>query len=402
MSDPAACTAAAPARRAWLTRNVIAVGVVSLLTDASSEMVLPLLPAFLTTVLGGGAAYLGWIEGLADAVASALKLVSGRWADRLGRNRPIMLLGYTISSVARPFVAVAQVPWHVLAVRVTDRTGKGLRSSPRDSLLAHAVAPEQRGAAFGFHRAMDHAGAVVGPTLAFLVLRYWTSDLRHLFWLSAIPGTLAVLAIVAGIREDELPPADPRAAASASPPAPVGLGKLMPLLAPLAAYTLGNSSETFLLLKAGTQSASLTSLPLLWIGLHVIKSACSFRGGVLSDRIGRMRVISAGWALHVVIYAALAFATSRGWVWALFLAYGVPAGLSEAAEKALVSSLAPKRGQGAGFGWYHLTLGMSALLASVLFGALWDAFGPRAAFLAGAAVSSLGLGLLLILRPGGR
>lgn len=407
------------ARRPWLTRNVFAVGLVSLLTDAASEMVLPLLPVFLTTTLGGGAMALGWIEGLADAVASALKLVSGRWADRLGRNQPLMLLGYGISTIARPFVALATAPWHVLAVRVTDRVGKGIRSSPRDSLLAHAVPPEQRGAAFGFHRAMDHAGAVVGPTIAFLFLQFVSGDLRHLFLLSAIPGVLAVLAVAAGVRDNEraaepvatpaeeatIPggltpsPALPRPGGGADPASPHALRGLLTLLAPLALFTLGKASETFLLLKAGTQSTSLTTLPLLWIGLHLVKSTCSFQGGVLSDRLGRGAVIGAGWALHVAVYAALAFASSRGAVCALFLAYGVPAGLTEGAEKALVSSLAPKRGQGTGFGWYHLTLGLSALLASVVFGALWDGFGPRSAFLTGAAVSALGLALFVKLRP---
>ncbi|MFN7954317.1 MAG: MFS transporter [bacterium] len=393
-------------RRAWLNRNVVAVGLVSLLTDAASEMVLPLLPAFLTVTLGGGAMALGWIEGLADAVASALKLVSGRWADRLGRNQPLMLLGYGISTIARPFVAIATAPWHVLAVRVSDRVGKGIRSSPRDSLLAHAVPAEQRGAAFGFHRAMDHAGAVIGPTIAFLVLRYVSSDLRHLFLLSAIPGVFAVLAVVLGVREsppvaraDASRDAEPIGAASDVASAATSLAGLLTLLAPLAIFTLGKASETFLLLKAGAQSASLTTLPLLWIGLHVVKSACSFRGGVLSDRRGRARVIGAGWALHVGIYAALAFASSRTAVCALFLAYGIPAGLTEGAEKALVSALAPKRGQGTGFGWYHLTLGMSALLASVVFGTLWDAFGPRVAFLTGASLSAIGLALFARLRP---
>lgn len=405
MTEP---NAPPPRRHPWLTRNVFAVGLVSLLTDAASEMVLPLLPVFLTTTLGGGAMALGWIEGLADAVASALKLVSGQWADRLGRNQPLMLLGYGISTVARPFVALAQAPWHVLAVRVTDRVGKGIRSSPRDALLSHAVAPAQRGAAFGFHRAMDHAGAVVGPTIAFLFLRFVSGDLRHLFLLSAIPGVLAVLAVAAGVRDQPLArePAPAPSVATAPPPppavaaaAPADLGRLLTLLAPLAIFTLGKASETFLLLKAGTQSASLTTLPLLWIGLHVVKSTCSFRGGVLSDRLGRGAVIGTGWALHVVVYAALGFATSPAAVTALFLAYGVPAGLTEGAEKALVSSLAPKRGQGTGFGWYHLTLGLSALLASVVFGALWDVFGPRTAFLAGAAVSALGLALFVKLRP---
>ena len=177
--------------RTWLNRNVIVLGMVSLLTDAASEMVIPLLPIFLTT-MGAGALVLGWIEGLAEATASLLKLLSGRWADRLGRNRPFILAGYSISSVARPLFALATSPWHVLAVRLTDRTGKGLRTSPRDALIAASVRPEEHGAAFGFHRAMDHAGAVIGPLMAFAFLTFWSQDLQTLFWLTAVPGCLSI------------------------------------------------------------------------------------------------------------------------------------------------------------------------------------------------------------------
>ena len=187
--------------RSWLTRNVLLLGLVSLLTDAASELIIPLLPLFLTGTLGASALLLGWIEGLADLVASVLKLLSGRWADRLGRNRPFVLGGYGLSSLARPFVALATAPWHVLLVRVLDRTGKGLRSSPRDALIASSVQPDQRGAAFGLHRAMDHAGAVIGPLLAAAYLTWWSEDLRTLFWLSAIPGAAAVLLVLFGVRE---------------------------------------------------------------------------------------------------------------------------------------------------------------------------------------------------------
>jgi MFS family permease len=385
----------------------VLLGVVSLLTDTSSEMMVPLLPVFLTSVLGAGALALGWIEGLADATASVLKLVAGRWSDRSSRRRPLVVAGYTLSSAARPVVAAATAPWHLLAIRVLDRVGKGLRSSPRDALIAGSVPAERRGTGFGLHRAMDHAGAIVGPLLATAYLVFWSIDLRTLFWLTAIPGAASVAVLVLGVRE---PDEQPSPTASGSVPAPDPAHsepplksrdpRLLRLLIPLGLFTLGNASDVFLLLKAGEERASITTLPLLWVGLHVVKSATAVPGGRLSDRWGRTPTLVLGWCVYAAIYAGLAFAENRIAVGALFVTYGLYHGLTEGPERAWVAELVPSRRWGTGFGWYHLTLGLLTLVASVLFGALWEVFGSRTAFLTSGGLALAAVAALLLLRPG--
>jgi MFS family permease len=370
-------------------------GVVSLLTDTATEMIVPLLPVFLGT-LGAGAFALGWIEGLADAVASVLKLLSGRWSDRSGRRRPFVIGGYGLASAVRPFVAAAMAAWHVAAVRVADRVGKGLRTSPRDALIAGSVAADQRGAAFGLHRAMDHAGAVLGPLIAFGFLLVWPDDLRTLFWLTAIPGAAAVSVVVFGVRESTDAPARVRGDDDAG--AASG-GRLVRLLLPLGLFTLGNASDLFLLLKAGATRAPLVTLPLLWMGLHIVKMFASIPGGRLSDRWGRSKTIALGWLFYAGIYAGFAFAESQTTIWALFVAYGIYHGLTEGAERALVAELVPSARWGSGFGWYHLTLGALTLIASVLFGTLWEAFGSHTAFLTSAALALSAVVCLAVIGP---
>jgi MFS family permease len=363
---------------------VLVLGLVSLLNDSASEMVIPLLPAFLATV-GGGPLALGWIEGLSELVSSVLKLAAGRWADRARRYRPFVLAGYGIAALVRPLFAVASSAVHVLAIRIADRTGKGLRTSPRDAILAASVPKEQRGAAFGFHRAMDHAGAVVGPLVATAILAFVTRDLSVLFALAAIPGLLALAVLVVGAREVEVAPAPEVQAAVAAPPRP----SFARFLIPLALFTIGNASDTFLLLKAGAERAPLETLPLLWVALHVVKSITSVVGGRLSDRFGRRPVIAAGWCVYAAIYAGFAFAEGQLVIWLLFTVYGVYHGLTEAAEKALVADLVPKQAWGTGFGRYHLVVGVLSLVASVLFGALWELTDARVAFLTSAALALL-------------
>jgi len=389
------CVASVPTSRSWLTRNVVLLGVVSLLTDTATEMIVPLLPVFLGT-LGAGALALGWIEGLADAVASVLKLLSGRWSDRTGRRRPFVIGGYGLASVARPFVALATAAWHVLAVRVVDRVGKGLRASPRDALIAGSVEADQRGAAFGLHRAMDHTGAVLGPLLAFGFLLVWPSELRTLFWLTAVPGAAAVAVVVFGVREAADSTPRPTVASGVDGPRD---GRLLRLLVPLGLFTLGNASDLFLLLKAGATQTPLVTLPLLWMGLHVVKMLASIPGGRLSDRWGRTRTISLGWIFYAAIYAGFAFAESQAVIWVLFVAYGIYHGLTEGAERALVAELVPSARWGTGFGWYHLTLGGLTLAASVLFGGLWEVFGSQAAFLTSAVLALVAVISLAVIGP---
>lgn len=389
-----------------LPRAVWILGFTSLLTDASSEMIYPLLPLYLSAVLHAGPAYLGAIEGAAETTASLLKIVSGVWADRLRRRKPLVVVGYTLSSIARPLVALATSPLHVLGVRIADRIGKGLRSSPRDAVVADVTAPEARGRAFGFHRSMDHAGAVVGPLLATALL-YGLGEgprtLRTIFALAAIPGLAAVLTLVFGLRE----PAREVPAPSAGPTAPARPAlsrELWVLLAIVLVFTLGNSSDAFLLLRASDMGVRTAHLPLLWVAHHVVKSALSQPLGGLSDRIGRRGVIVAGWLVYALSYVLFAVTNGAIACWAVFALYGLHFALTEGAVRALVADLAPKEARGRAFGLYHGVVGLGALPASLIFGALWQARGPKLALFTGAGLSllaALALGLFVRRRPPG-
>ncbi len=378
----------------WRTRNVLVLGLVSLLTDAASDMVLPLLPAFLG-VLGAGALVLGWMEGAAEGVASLLKVAAGRASDRRGTYRPFVRVGYTLSSFARPLVALAASPWHVLAVRLTDRTGKGVRSSPRDAILAGSVPPERLGAAFGLHRAMDHAGAVIGPLIAFAFLRYVSDDLRLLFGLSVIPGLLVVGLVWFAVREPEAPPT-PRVAAPRASIHGDDRRRLLAILLPVTLFSLGNASDLFLLMKASQTNSPLESLPLLWVGLHVVKMVASLPAGQLADRVGRRRVVALGWVVYALVYLGFAVVESREAVWALFVVYGLYHGLTEGVEKALVAEVAPAHARGTAFGWYHGAMGIAALLASGVFGMVWQLAGSSAAFVMGATLAGLAVVALAV------
>ena len=362
---------------------MLALAAVSLLTDVSSEMIAPLLPIFLSATLGASASAVGAIEGAAESTAALLKLASGWWSDRLPRRKPLVVGGYLLASVARPLVAFAGSAAQVLAVRLTDRVGKGIRTAPRDALLAASVPAAVRGRAFGFHRAADHLGAVIGPLIAFALLGAGGLSLRTVFWLAAIPAALSVLVLVVGVREAavERPTPGPGDVAHVAP-APVAR-RLAPLLGGVLLFTLGNSTDAFLVLRATQLGVPVALVPILWAMLHVVKSAASTPGGALSDRIGRRPTIVAGWLLYAAVYAGFA-AASRTWhVWALVAVYGLHFGLTEGAEKALVAELVPAQARGAAFGWYHLTVGLAAFPASLLFGAVWDRHGAGAAFLVG-------------------
>jgi MFS family permease len=379
-----------------ISGNVLILGLVSLLTDVSSEMIYPLLPLFLTGVLGAGPAFLGAIEGVAESTAALLKLASGYLSDRVPRRKPLVLAGYGLSALARPLVALAASPSFVLGVRFCDRIGKGVRTSPRDALIADSVEPELRGRAYGFHRSMDHAGALLGPLLAAGLLGWFSLDLRTVFWWAALPGLLAVALLVAGIREQSRPlplPAHP-AGKTVLPH-----GKLRAYLLILLLFTLGNSSDAFLLLRASELGVAPAWLPLLWAFFHLIKMLSVFPFGALSDRIGRRGVIVAGWGIYAVAYLGFALATNELHIWLLFAGYGLFYGLTEGAEKALVADLAPAAERGGAFGWFNAAIGLGALPASLLFGALWQWFGPLAAFGCGAALAALAAVLLLTVVP---
>lgn len=382
----------------WLGPQVLVFSVASLLTDISSEMVAPFMPIFVTAVLGGGALALGAIDGTAEAVAAVLKLQAGRWSDRLGKRRPFVVGGYALSGLARPLMGLVGSVWGAAAVRSLDRVGKGLRTSPRDALLAAAVPPAEQGRAFGFHRAMDHLGATLGPLCALGLLALFGREpeqLRKVFLWGAVPGVLAFLLLWAYAREAKGLGAI-KAKNSLTPSAWMPPPALRPFMAALTIFTLGASSDLFLLLRAAPHATkdALTALPLLWIGLHTVKSLSSVAGGHVSDWLGPRPTLALGWGLYVVVYAALAYLEPGPWAVTVLLVYGLYYGLTEGPEKVVVSQLSDERDRAEAFGWYYLVTGLGALPASLFFGWLYDAVSPKAAFLSGAGFALAGLALL--------
>jgi MFS family permease len=365
-------------KRPRLGRNVVALGAVSFLTDVATEMTYPLIPVFLATVLGASATYVGTIEGAAETTAALLKWASGWWSDRVARRKPLVLAGYALASAVRPLIGLAQSAVQVLGIRVADRVGKGIRTSPRDALIADSVDPAIRGRAFGFHNAADNLGAVLGPLIAFAFLRWEGLPLRTVFLLTAIPGALAVLALIFGVREVPRT-APPKKEGETGLRTPLG-GRFWGYLGVLLLFTLGNSTDAFLLLRAGQLGVATSLIPILWALLNLVKALSNTPGGILSDRIGRKPLIAAGWLVYAAVYFLFGRASQTWHAWALFAVYGVYFGLTEGVEKALVADLVPKDRRGAAFGWYNLAIGIGALPASLLFGALWDRWGSATAF----------------------
>ncbi|MBI4617443.1 MAG: MFS transporter, partial [Planctomycetes bacterium] len=319
---------------------------------------------------------------------------------------PFVVWGYSLSTVARTLIAAAASPLHVFGLRLADRVGKGLRTSPRDALIAAAVPSEFRGRAFSVQRAMDHTGAILGSLVAAAALFWWTDDLRLVFWMMAVPGVLAVLVLVLAVREEDsdLPAAltaEPgKSGKSGKPDTPAASRReALGFLAPLSVFTLGRASDAFLLLAAYDVVQDKRMLPLLWAALHAVKVGASIPGGVLADRIGRRRAIGIGWFVSAAILAGFAFAASPLAILLLFLAHGLHHGLSEGPERALVAQFAPRGARGTAFGVYHVTAGIVALAGSLLYGGLWDLASRRVAFLAGTGLATLGVVLLLALAP---
>jgi MFS family permease len=374
-----------------LPRTVWLLGLVSLFNDTTSELIYPLVPLFLASVLLAGPAALGIIEGIAEATASLLKLFSGVLTDRFGRAKAWVVTGYALAALSRPLFTLAASWPGVLVLRFADRVGKGLRTSPRDALLAGSVAADRRGLAFGLHRAMDNAGAVLGPLLAALLLAQGVA-LRDIFLWAVLPGILTVL-LALGIRE---PPAR---SATSRPTFSWRFADLPPAfrryLLVLALFTLGNSSNMFLLLRARELGVPEAQVPLLWALTSAVAMLFSMPLSALSDRLGRLRLILAGWVVYGLFYLAMGLsAPSQVWLWPLFAFYGLFLAATEGAEKALVADLAPGDRLGTAYGWFNLTTGAILLPASILFGWLYQGFGAQAAF-AYSAASALTAALLL-------
>ena len=389
-----------------LPKNVYAISFVSLLNDTSSESIYPLLPFFLHLTLGTPPAAIGLIEGISESVSSLLKLFAGYFSDRRGRRKGLVVSGYALASLARPLLAFTASWYQVLAVRVTDRVGKGIRSAPRDAMIADAALKEERGLAFGFHRAMDHAGAVLGPLLGLIVLLWIATDInaleaadyRRLFLLASIPAFCSVLVAVFFVRER---PRHLRTAADNLQPPRLSLrgfdANFKRFLIIVALFTLSNFSDMFLLMRARQAGSGVALILLMWAALHAVKVFSSLVGGDLSDRLGRKGLIVAGWVLRVGVYAGFAFVNSILMTWLLFLVYGIYFGLAEGAEKALVADLVRPEQRGTAYGLYNLAFGITVLPASLLMGAVWNWHSPQTAFIVSGGLGALAALLLLLL-----
>ncbi|MEK6768694.1 MAG: MFS transporter [Gemmatimonadota bacterium] len=381
-------------REPRLPRAVYWFGATSLANDLSSEMIYPLLPAFVGT-LGGGALALGVLDGLADAVAAAFKLLSGYLADRPRLRGPLVVAGYAIAAAVRPFMAAAGAAWHVIGLRAVDRLGKGVRTAPRDTMIAGVAAPEIRGRAFGVHRAADHVGAIVGPLLAAALIAAGFT-VRSVFWIAVLPGAVAVaLAWVAvknvGSRE---PGAGSRTLGGGGDVASRSEGtapgsRLPSLLLVLALAAFLRAPETLLILRAQDLGVPIKMIPILWAALHVVRSASSYPGGALADRWGPRRTLALGWMCYAALAWAFGAAHTTPQAWAVFLSFGVVSGLTESPERKLIAGLVPAGRHGRGFGWYHGSLSAVALPGAVLFGWLYQSRGSYPALMASAATTLL-------------
>ncbi len=389
-----------PWRRTALPGTVVALGVVSLLTDLSADMVVPLLPALVAS-LGSGPAFLGLLEGVAQATIAALRLLSGWLSDRT-RRKPWILLGYGLSAAARPLLALAPTPLFVLALRSADRVGKGLRSSPRDALVADVTPSSLRGAAFGLQRGMDHAGALLGALLAFALLEAGGLSLRAVFAVSVVPGALAVVVLAACVREGSRPQAASRPPAPSSPaPNPAATSPLLRrYLAVVALATLGTFPELLLIQRALDVGVAANHVLLLWAALHITRSALALPLGAASDRLGRRGVLALGHIVAALVLLGFAAAREAWQVWLLFAAHGLHAALTEGAERAMVADLAGAATRGRAFGAFYVVSGLAALGGGTLLGTLYQGAGAGMALSSGAALSAVAAAALwVVARP---
>ncbi|MBK9214330.1 MAG: MFS transporter [Chloracidobacterium sp.] len=388
-----------------LPRNVVALSSVALLNDVSSEIIYPLLPAFLALSLGASPFAIGMIEGFAESIASLLKLISGWLSDRSGRRKLPVLAGYALAAVTRPALGFVTTWTQVLGVRMTDRVGKGIRGAPRDALIAESVDARERGFAFGFNRAADHLGAVIGPVVGFVLLWLFAAnsqsptiaEYQWVFLFASVPVVIGLLIVIFFVKEKpHHPPAD------AEPPKLSLTGfdsNFKRFLIVIALFTLSNSTDAFLLLRAADAGISPVVLPLLWMALHISKVVFSLVGGDLSDKVGRKTLIVGGWLVYAAVYAGFAFVSNAWQAWVLFIIYGAYFGMTEGVEKAFVADMVPDSQRGTAYGLYNLAFGITVFPASLLFGLVWTQLGPTTAFLTSASVSILAILLLLTVRP---
>lgn len=389
-----------------LSGNVFALSVVSFLNDTSSEIIYPLLPVFLALTLGASPFAIGLIEGFAESVAAFIKLFSGYLSDKFNKRKLPVFLGYSLAALTRPLLAFVATWQQVLFVRLTDRVGKGIRGAPRDAILASSVPPDKRGLAFGFNRAADHLGAVFGPVAAFILLYFLATnpddptaqDYRQVFLFASVPVALGLFVIVFFVKEKQIDHTEE----TEKPKIKLSLkefdGNFKRFLVVIALFTLSNSTDAFLLLRAEQAGIGVAFLPILWMALHFSKVIFSLIGGDLSDRIGRKKTILAGWIVYALVYAGFAFVDSPWQAWALFIIYGAYFGLTEGVEKALVADLVEPEKRGTAFGFYNLAYSITVFPASIIFGALWTRFNAETAFLVSATISIIAAIVLLTIQ----
>ncbi|MFQ5434941.1 MAG: MFS transporter [Anaerolineae bacterium] len=392
-----------------LPRNIWILTLASFLTDVSTEMIVHLIPLFLANVLGVRTITIGLIEGVAETTASLLKVGSGRLSDWLGRRKWLTVSGYALSTLVKPFLVLANSWQTVLSVRFFERMGKGIRTAPRDALIADSITPQKRGLAFGLHRAGDTAGAALGLLLALLVI--WRVQGRELtlarttfhtlVWLSVIPALLAVIALAGGIHEVKATADKKRRNGGHAPLPPL----FKRFLAVVVLFTLGNSSDAFLVLRAQERGVTILGVMGMLLVFNVVYAAVSGPAGSLSDKIGRQRLLVGGWLLYALIYLGLALAQTGGQIVGLVVVYGLYYGLTVGTAKSFVADLVPQAQRGTAYGWYNGAVGLAALPASLLAGLLWQGvggwsgLGVQAPFLFGAVMSLAAVGLLLAWLP---
>ena len=385
-----------------LPRTVIVLGLVSFFNDFASDIVIPLIPILLATVLAAGPVALGLIEGVADAVASLIKLWSGRHSDLMsGRRKGLAVAGYTLSNIARPLLGLAGSWPVILLLRSIDRVGKGLRSAPRDALVADATPPGMHGYAFGYHRAMDNGGAVAGSLAAAAVLAWSDLSLTEVILWSAVPGFVSVVLLGVGVKEENKTPDNPPGSAPATmrvalPPLRWGVLSL-PMrryLLVLMLFTFARASETFILLLGHQLGVGTVELLLLWAVLNLCKAATSTWGGRLADSLGRGTLMLLGWTTFAVSFLMLSTVEHSAGLWSVSIFYGLCAGMSEGAERAIISDYASPRERGTAFGWYHLMVGIAAIPAGLLFGSIWQFHSAAMAFFFAGSLAALSAFLL--------
>lgn len=373
-------------------KNIFYLGLVSLLNDASSDMAYPLIPLFLTKVLGASFGMVGIIEGIAESTASLLKVFSGYWSDKIQKRKGLTVLGYSISAISKPILAYATAPWHVLAVRFSDRFGKGVRTAPRDALIATSVDPSIMGRAFGFHRAMDTLGAVIGPILAFLLLPLVNQNYRTIFLLSFVAAALGVITLTIFVREvkkdnvhDQVPKIGFR----------MFDRRFKVFLLGVTVFSLGNSSDAFLLLRANNVGLAAALVPLVYLVFNITAAALSTPLGIWSDKFGHRKVIILGFLVFAIAYLGFARVSTTVYLWPLFVLYGVYAALSEGIIRAHTAELVPENIKGTAYGTLHTLTGLALLPAGVIAGYLWQVFGPQFTFYYGTLMAALAVLILM-------